>query len=193
MTIIVNLFGAPGAGKSTTATGVFSKLKLANVNCEYVPEVAKDFTWEERHKSLTFQAYIHAKQLRNIERLRDKVDVIITDSPPLLSAFYARYYGIPYPESFCKWVMDCHEQYLQPSLNYYLTRVKPYNTSGRNQSEVEAAILANHQAEWINGFKKKFLPFFMEGDERAIDKIYFWVRGHLRGAYAVGLVTTGEK
>ena len=27
MTLIVNLFGGPGTGKSTTAAGVFSKLK----------------------------------------------------------------------------------------------------------------------------------------------------------------------
>lgn len=187
--IIVNMFGSPGAGKSTTATGVFSKLKLLGVNCEYVPEVAKDFTWEGRQQTLTFQAYVHAKQLRNIERLMGKVDVIVTDSPPLLSAFYAKFYGVPYPESFCKWIMDCHERYLQPSLSYYLTRVKPYNPAGRNQDEAEAAIIANAMAEWVGRFKQKFMPFFLEGDARAIETVVFRVRNSLRSR---ALMDVGE-
>ena len=43
---IVNLFGAPGAGKSTGAAYIFSKLKLAGVNAELVTEFAKDKVWE---------------------------------------------------------------------------------------------------------------------------------------------------
>lgn len=41
-TIIVNLFAGPGAGKSTGAAYIFSKLKLAGIDCEYVSEFAKD-------------------------------------------------------------------------------------------------------------------------------------------------------
>lgn len=44
--LIVNLFGAPGAGKSTLAAYVFAKLKMAGVNAELVTEFAKDKTWE---------------------------------------------------------------------------------------------------------------------------------------------------
>lgn len=178
--VIINIFGAPGAGKSTTATGVFSKLKLGGFNCEYVPEVAKDFTWEGRKETLTYQAYVHAKQLRNIERLMTKVDIIVTDSPPLLSAFYAKFYGVSYPESFVRWVRDCHERYLQPTLDFYLTRVKPYNPAGRNQTEAESYILANAMAEWVGGFRNKFMPRFLEGDEKAIDTITIRARQSVR-------------
>jgi hypothetical protein len=181
MSVLVNLFGAPGAGKSTTATGVFSEIKRLGVNAEYVPEVAKDFTWEERAKSLTFQAYVHAKQLRNIERLIGKVDVIITDSPPLLSAFYGRYYGVGYPDSFFKWVQDCHTQYLQPALHYYLRRVKTYNTAGRNQTEEQSDEVALAQLQFLNALPQRFRPTILDGDYTAIQNITQWVRGYLRG------------
>lgn len=44
--LIINLFGAPGAGKSTGAAYVFSQLKAAGVNAELVTEFAKDKVWE---------------------------------------------------------------------------------------------------------------------------------------------------
>lgn len=180
-TLIINMFGAPGAGKSTTATGVFSLLKLAGINAEYVPEVAKDMTWEERKKSLTFQPYIFAKQMRNIERVMGKVDVIVTDSAPLLSSFYGRYYKLPYPESFHKFVTDCHTDYLKPALNYLLLRTKPYNPEGRNQDELESDAIGAAQIEWLDTFKRKLQPTRLDGDERAIAQIAKWIKMHMRG------------
>lgn len=90
MTIIVNLFGAPSSGKSTTRAGIFHELKLLQVNCEEVYEYAKNLTWEQRFRTLECQPYVFGKQLYRIETLMDQVDVIITDSPVLLSAFYGR-------------------------------------------------------------------------------------------------------
>ena len=44
--LVVNLFGAPGAGKSTGAAYIFSQLKMAGINAELVTEFAKDKVWE---------------------------------------------------------------------------------------------------------------------------------------------------
>ena len=49
--IIVNLFGVPGAGKSTGAAYIFSQLKMAGVNAELMPEFAKDKVWEENKEA----------------------------------------------------------------------------------------------------------------------------------------------
>ena len=75
--ILVNLFGAPGAGKSTGAAYIFSRLKMAGVNAELVTEFAKDKVWEENKAVFKNQAYIFGKQYFKISRCADKVDVVI--------------------------------------------------------------------------------------------------------------------
>ena len=55
--IVVNLFGAPGAGKSTGAAYIFAKLKMAGINAELVTEFAKDKVWEEYAEVFKNQAY----------------------------------------------------------------------------------------------------------------------------------------
>ena len=47
--LVINLAGAPGAGKSTLATEIFSKLKKLGYNCEYVDEYAKHVVYEENY------------------------------------------------------------------------------------------------------------------------------------------------
>ena len=86
--LVVNLFGAPGAGKSTGAAYIFSQLKIKSVNVELVTEFAKDMTWEKNKKALTNQIYMLGNQLQRIYRCQDEVDVIVTDSPLLLNILY---------------------------------------------------------------------------------------------------------
>lgn len=133
--LIVNLFGGPGAGKSTTAAGVFSLLKLNDVECELVTEYAKGLVWEERFKTFKDQQYLFAKQHHKIWRVRDKVDLIITDCPLMLSPVYGERYASSTPE-FDANVVSVTQGF--KNLNIILERVKKYNQNGRNESEVEA-------------------------------------------------------
>ena len=59
---IINLIGAPGSGKSTTAAGIFYNLKMKGIKCELLTEYAKDRVWEENFMALNDQLYIFAKQ-----------------------------------------------------------------------------------------------------------------------------------
>ena len=45
--LVVNLAGGPGAGKSTTMAGLFSHLKIAGYNCEMAPEWIKGKVYEK--------------------------------------------------------------------------------------------------------------------------------------------------
>lgn len=136
--IVVNLFGAPGAGKSTGAAYIFSKLKMLGVNAELVTEFAKDKVWENNIEVLKTQTYMFGKQHFRISRCEDKVDVIVTDSPLLLSAIYnqSKILG----EEFNNLVAKVFKSY--DSINYFIERNKPYNPKGRLQTESESDELA---------------------------------------------------
>lgn len=130
--IVVNLFGGPGVGKSTGAAYAFSMLKMKGINCELVPEFAKDKTWEHNTLALSNQAYVFGKQCYRMSRCASQVDVIVTDSPLLLSVIYNNDLG----DTFNKMVLEVFNSY--NNLNFMLERTKPYNPIGRNQTEEES-------------------------------------------------------
>lgn len=134
-TIVVNLFGGPGSGKSTGAAYIFSQLKMAGINCELITEYAKDKTWEKNMTALDCQEYILGKQSYRMKRCADKVDVIITDSPLPIGLFFNNDPALENVEFF-KTVMNLFNKY--DNRNYLLTRIKPYNPIGRNQTQEEA-------------------------------------------------------
>lgn len=133
--LIINLFGAPGAGKSTGAAYVFSQLKAAGINAELVTEFAKDKVWEETKAVFENQAYIFGKQYFRISRLVGKVDVAITDSPILLSAFYGKNDQVLGKE-FNDLTLKVFNHY--DSVNVYVHRVKPYNGAGASRLKLRA-------------------------------------------------------
>lgn len=133
--MIANLFAGPGAGKSTTAACIFTKLKMLGMNVELVTEYAKDMTWEERWGALACQPHIFGEQLFRLQRVAEKVDIVVTDSPILLSAVYNK----TYPESFTKAVVDIFKEMDNP--NIFLHRTKPYVKHGRTQSLEEAKLV----------------------------------------------------
>ena len=164
---VINLFGGPGIGKSTMAAGIFYHLKRSGVNCEYVHEEAKEFTWEDRQTTIKCQPYIFAKQMRNLWRIQDKVDVAITDSPILLSLIYA---DDSWPFSFEKYVID---QFLDfDNVNIVLTRKKEYSPIGRNQTQDQAKDIDENILYtlkrlnipyfwWANGEANEFSEWFL--------------------------------
>lgn len=131
---VINLFAGPGAGKSTTAAGVFSGLKQEGINAELVTEYAKDLTWEGRHETLANQIYVFGKQFKRLQTLVGKVDVVVTDSPLLLSMIYNRDWIYLNPL-----VLEAWNKF--ENSNIFIERVKPYNPAGRNQTEDEACAL----------------------------------------------------
>lgn len=163
--ILVNLFGAPGAGKSTGAAYIFSQLKMRGINAELVTEFAKDKVWEESKAVFENQAYIFGKQYFRISRCADKVDVIITDSPLLLSLVYNK--NPILGENFNNVVRDVAASY--NSKNYYLTRVKPYNPAGRFQDANESDEIGE---EILNLLIKENIDFVkLSGDVNGYDEI----------------------
>ena len=132
MTLIVNLFGGPSTGKSTMAAAIFTELKCQHITCELVQEYAKDKVWEQSFSVLENQIYVFGKQLHRMYRIFDKVDVIVTDSPLLMSI----HYGTKESYIFKALVLEQHNK--TNSLNIFLKREHRYDPIGRIQTEKEA-------------------------------------------------------
>lgn len=156
MTLVVNLFGGPGVSKSTNAALTFGKLKIREVAVEMAHEYAKDLTWEERHRAIRFQPYVAAKQIWRVHRLLGQVDVIITDSPILLSAVYK---GEGYTHAFHEYIFDTFNSW--NTLNLLLQRDNDhhrYVQKGRTQTFTQAMhvddeikhMLATHGIKYTN-------------------------------------------
>ena len=133
--IVVNLFAGPGTGKSTSCAQIFAELKQNGVNCEMVREFAKDKVWENSIDVLNDQIYIFGKQQHKMRVLIGNVDVIVTDSPILLSIIYDKSGN----ENFRNLVHDVHKEFT--SINILLEREKPFNPKGRLQNEEKARFL----------------------------------------------------
>jgi hypothetical protein len=141
---VINLWGGPGAGKSTTAAGLFYEMKKRRLEVELVTEYAKDMVWENRHNILDDQIYIFAKQQRRISRLRDHhIDWVITDSPIALGLVYLKEGA--YSMSFHDLVMEVFNGY--DNHNFLLQRNFEYNPIGRNQKDVEEARVYDRKVE----------------------------------------------
>ena len=146
--LVINLFGAPGAGKSTGAAMIFAELKKRGVNAELVTEFAKDKTWEHNAMALGCQEYVFGKQSYRLARCKADVDVIVTDSPLPLSLLYTSDPALIADDAFQKVVMNVFNSY--NNLSYFVNRVKPYNPKGRNQTEAESDALAAPLKKLIN-------------------------------------------
>tara|TARA_A100000171_G_C2140369_1_gene154942 strand:- start:12252 stop:12770 length:519 start_codon:yes stop_codon:yes gene_type:complete len=132
---IINLFGGPGVGKSTTAAGIFFEMKRAGYLVELVTEYAKELVWQNDTYTLDNQLYILAKQENRLRKLVGKVDYVVTDCPLLMAEFYLKRGAVDASavRSVC---LDMFNTY--DNINYFLVRDKKYVQHGRLHTEAEA-------------------------------------------------------
>ena len=160
--IVVNLISGPGAGKSTTAAGVFFDLKRLGINAEMALEFAKDKVYEEAFRTMDDQIYIFAKQYHKLWRLRDKVDVIITDSPLLVSLYYNKEES----KHFNDLVVEQYHKF--NNICYFIKRAGEYHSEGRLQTAEESEQI---DKEIINLLEKYDIEYIPVEQENAVVEI----------------------
>lgn len=165
--IVVNLFGGPGCGKSTTATGLFSLMKLRGHKVELVTEYAKELTYEEDWATLHRQDLILPEQFKRQHRLLGKVDYIITDSPIPLNIIYANA-DLKKDVSFNDKVLQHFSQF--NNFNILLKRVKPYSHYGRKETSEKAIDIDNEIKTFLTSINSSF--HVVRGDEDGAVMIY---------------------
>lgn len=163
---VINLFAESGAGKSTTAAGLFFLMKRAGYNVEFATEYAKQLVWEERFKDFSDQLYITAKQNHKLHVLKHKVDYVITDSPLLLGLVYQE----NSPENFYLKAMILKLFGSYQNINFLLKRSKEYKQLGRNETEAEAADVRERLVKLMDTIK---LPYTsLDANDNAPENIF---------------------
>lgn len=165
MAIVVNLFAGPGVGKSTNAAKIFAELKMKGVNCEMALEFAKDKVWEESFRTMDDQIYIFGKQFHRIWRLKDKVDVIICDSPLPNSIVYDKENS----KAFHELIMEQFNKF--QNLNFYLKRSAAYQAEGRLQSEEEAKKVDEVVRSVLIDYKIPFVTLDIDNTAKSVVEI----------------------
>jgi hypothetical protein len=160
---VINLWGGPGAGKSTTRAGLFYAMKMKQLKVEEAVEFAKELSYEKNYVTLQDQWKVTGEQHRRINILRDQVDYAITDSPLPLGILYAdgRYDADWYRDAV--WgLFDSFD-----NINVYVERVKRYQPFGRNQTEDEARIKDRELRRLVG----ERIDLYVPGDELAVGRI----------------------
>lgn len=144
-TKVINLLGAPGAGKSVLAVDLFSLMKKKYASVELVTEYAKELHYEGLRSENLDPLDVFAEQHRRVNRLIGNVEFVITDSPLYLSAFYAT--KISYPKEFGDYVVALSKRF--NNVNIMLQRNHRYDPRGRSQGEEESNAIHHELIEFL--------------------------------------------
>ena len=164
---VINLFGGPGSGKSTSRAGLFYLMKTANMKVEEAPEWIKQKVYP-----FTDQLYVFAKQARILKQLKGKVDYAVTDSPLLLSYIFAQERN----EAFDKVIIDTFNGF--DNINIFLKRVKPYQQFGRYRGEEAAREKDREIKQLLQNLKVPFIT--LEADSGIAEKLFNIVKEELQ-------------
>ena len=169
MTKVINFFGAPGSGKTTTALGLSYFAKLEGFSVEYVSEVARELAYHGNLKEAR-QYDIMMAQYNKVSCLIDKVDFIITDSPVLLSYVYTHDVTIQ------RMAIDRHNQF--DNINFLLSRThRYYNDTGRIHNEQQSDFIADRINDCLRNEKIPSIPI---QSEEVQDAWFYYILSRMR-------------
>jgi molybdopterin-guanine dinucleotide biosynthesis protein len=170
---VINFFGAPGVGKSTVAAEIFSQLKKKGLNVALVTEFANFKITEKSFKAVQNQYYVTSKQLYNQEVFEDKYNIVITDSPILLSFIYSNDSIVD--KKFNEFILEKfkEKENINFLLNHDTVTLNNFSMNGRRhkKSKLEqihnkiVETLKSNNIEYKNVFKDYIqLKYYVEQD-----------------------------
>lgn len=147
----ISFFGGPHSGKSTIAAKLFGELKELGYDVENVQECIKERTYTKQMPESFDQVYLLGEQIRREDiLLRNGVPLIVTDSPPLITSFYADHCKYKFAQSIVDISKCFDEEYLSLNIFLDLERNKEtYNEEGRFHTFDEAKAIDGAMLEFI--------------------------------------------
>ncbi|MGE5472685.1 MAG: AAA family ATPase [Ignavibacteriales bacterium] len=136
-TLVVNLFGGAGTGKSTLLYGLMWILKVFGMVVEAAIEFPKSLVWEKRYWTLKRQIYIFGKHTKILENLDGEVEIVVSEASPLVSLFYLDPKA-SYAEAYKNLILEYSKQY--NNVNIFVNRGDlDFEMEGRTQGDRDVA------------------------------------------------------
>ena len=156
---IINLFAAPGVGKTTTGQILAGLLSLKGYKVQYIPEFAKFATLSKNEAALSDQIYMFSKQENRLSVLKNtEVDFVIMDGPLPIALLYT-------PDNYFKSYFDLVWEVFNSynNINYRLLRNNSlqYDKFGRKESEEESKILDTRLKELLDSKNIFYEDFYV--------------------------------
>ena len=145
-TVLINLYGGPGSGKSTVAAALFYFLKRKGYVAEIITEYAKEYAWKGEPITPAVQIDLLEKEFLRIYRRLGKVQYIITDTPLHIAGYYACTMGLM---DVTLWYLRRLNNLVMNQIHIPLVRPKAYDSLGRFENEEEAIALDTKQIEFL--------------------------------------------
>ncbi len=153
---VINIYGGPGVGKSTTALQLVAELKKRGINADYVSEYAKELVYaknlDKLDGSIQNQREIFHEQKSRLDITLAGAEVAVTDAPLLLNAIYLKEKSNSYTQD----VLKKYNEY--KNFNIFIERdlSTPFETEGRIHNLKESI---EKDAEIISMLYANQIPF----------------------------------
>lgn len=148
---IINLISGPGSGKTTLAAYIFAILKMKGYNIEYVQEYAKKLVWLEDFERLNNQYLVSKKQIDLLNKISNKVDLVITDGCIIQGLYFNKYNknNVSNVEKTEDYIIKNFRKF--NNINIFIERGDfPYEQTGRIESETEAKFIDQQLLKYLN-------------------------------------------
>lgn len=173
--IKIGFIGGPGAGKSTSAASVFAGCKHRGITVDLVQEYARDqFNRGWIPNGISDQYRILQAQRGKEDIVPDAIEVMLTDSPTMLSYFYAVKNNPINNVSDRMAIVPLYASFLEDMNKYdilvLLNRVKPYVNDGtRSQTAEESDEIFQEVKALLNLHGVAYVE--MDGNDETIELI----------------------
>jgi len=144
-TIVVNLFGGPGSGKTVKQSDLFSYMKKIGLDCERVDETAKVYVRRKKWDELNNQYMLSKKYYETIKAYEHEVNFIILDASLLIGLYHneTNEYNTSDKEKTKQKILEYYNSF--SNVNIFLNRKGiDYEENGRIETMEKACEIDNY-------------------------------------------------